>query len=127
MFSEALAETEKWRDSDDTPVWEMQAYVYGRAGQQEQARSALAKWERLSRRRKSPPAAMLLMAYASMGNRDGAFALLEQAFREHSNILTTLKVEPGYAPLRSDQRFQDLLRRVGLADSGVNEGSTQKR
>ena len=119
MFSEALAEAEKWRHSDDPHVWEVEAYVYGRAGRQAQARSALAKWEQLSRGRESPPTALLLMAYASMGNRDGAFALLEQASREHSNILTTLKVEPGYAPLRSDTRFQDLLRRVGLADGGT--------
>jgi TolB-like protein/DNA-binding winged helix-turn-helix (wHTH) protein/Tfp pilus assembly protein PilF len=126
MFTEALAAAEKWRDSDDTPVWEMQAYVHGRAGQQEQARSALAKWEQLSRGRESPPTAILLMAYAGMGNRDRAFALLEQASRERSNILTTLKVEPGYDPLRSDPRFQDLLRRVGLADGGTTGGVSSK-
>ena len=54
-------------------------------------------------------------AYAAMGNKDQAFALLEKSYSQHSNALTTLKVEPGYDPLRKDPRFQDLLRRVGLA------------
>ena len=40
---------------------------------------------------------------------------LEQAYVQHSNTLVTLKVEPRFDPLRSDARFQDLLRRVRLA------------
>jgi hypothetical protein len=47
-----------------------------------------------------------------------AFAWLEKAYSEHSNALTTLKVDsvdPIYDPPRIGPRFQDLLRRVGLA------------
>ena len=50
-----------------------------------------------------------------MGNKDQAFAYLEKAYLQHSSILVTLKVEPRFDPLRSDPRYQDLLRRVGLA------------
>ena len=50
-----------------------------------------------------------------MGNKDEALAWLEKAYAQHSNLLTTLKVEPGYDPMRSDPRFQELLRRVHLA------------
>lgn len=50
-----------------------------------------------------------------MGRRDQAMALLERFFAEHSPIIPTLKTEPSYDPLRSDPRFQDLLRRAGLA------------
>jgi hypothetical protein len=56
-----------------------------------------------------------------MGNKDEALAWLEKAYSQHSNVLTTLKVEPAFDPLRSDPRFQDLLRRVGLAD-GATKG-----
>lgn len=50
-----------------------------------------------------------------MGEKDQAFAWLEKAYSQHSNALTKLKVEPAYDPLRGDPRFQDLLRRVRLA------------
>jgi hypothetical protein len=50
-----------------------------------------------------------------MGNNDEAFAWLEKAYLARSTMLTTLKVEPIYDPLRSDPRFQELMRRVGLA------------
>ena len=115
LFAEALDDLERWRRVDDTPsIWAAQAYVYSRSGQQEQARRALKKFEELNRRQQMDPAA-IAWAYAVMGNKDQAFALLEEAYSQHSNALTTLKVEPAYDPLRSDPRFQDLLRRVGLA------------
>lgn len=49
-----------------------------------------------------------------LGQKEEAIALLQKAYAEHSS-LTTLKVNPAYDPLRSDARFQELLRRVGLA------------
>ena len=50
-----------------------------------------------------------------MNEKDEAFVWLEKAYAQHSNAMTTLKVDPLYDPLRTDPRFQDLLRRVGLA------------
>ena len=43
-----------------------------------------------------------------------ALASLEKAYSQRSNVLAALKVDPVYDPLRSDLRFKDLLRRVGL-------------
>ena len=45
---------------------------------------------------------------------DEAFAWLQRAFEQRSLWLGYLNVEPQLDPLRSDQRFQALLRRVGL-------------
>jgi hypothetical protein len=50
---------------------------------------------------------------------DQAIALLLEAVLEHSNIVSAIKVDPIYGPFRRGPRFQDLLRRIGLADSAV--------
>jgi TolB-like protein len=52
--------------------------------------------------------------YALLGEKDKAFEWLEKAFRERDVLLVYLKVEDSFEPLRSDPRFQDLLRRMGL-------------
>jgi TolB-like protein/Tfp pilus assembly protein PilF len=115
LFPDALADIEKWRRIDDAPgIWSVQAYVYGRSGQRVEARRALEKLQQLNRRQRMDPAAIAL-AYVGMDNKDEAFAWLQKTYSEHSNALTALKVDPIYDPLRSDPRFQELLRRVGLA------------
>jgi len=117
MFADALADIEKRRreDGDGPWVWSERAYIYGRAGQQAEAQLALAKLEEWNRRRPVDPA-VFVGPYIGMGNKEQAFACLEKAFLLHSNALTGLKVDPVNDPLRSDPRFQELLRRVGLAE-----------
>ncbi|MGB9074377.1 MAG: winged helix-turn-helix domain-containing protein [Terriglobales bacterium] len=115
-FADALAGIEEERRlSGEGPwIWMERAYVYGRTGQQVQARHEVAKLEEWNRRRPVDPA-MFVEAYIGMGNKEEAFVWLEKAYAQHSGYLTHLKVDPLYDPLRSDPRFQDLLRRVGLA------------
>jgi hypothetical protein len=55
------------------------------------------------------------LAYLGAGRKEEAIALLQKAYAEHSNAVVGIKVDRIYDPLRSDPRFQDLLRRVGLA------------
>ncbi len=115
MFTEARASVEKQSPSDDNPwYWAWQAYIYGRSGRPAQAQRALEKLLQLNRRHQVDGAA-LVWAYIGIGNKDEALAWLEQAYLQHSNLLTTLKVEPAFDPLRSDRRFQQVLQRVGLA------------
>jgi serine/threonine-protein kinase len=52
--------------------------------------------------------------YAALGEKDRAFAWLDKAYEDRSFYLTSLKVDPEMDTLRSDPRFKDLLRRVGL-------------
>lgn len=52
--------------------------------------------------------------YARLGDKERAFVWLEEAYKEHSDHLVFLKVEPIFDGLRSDARFANLLRRVGL-------------
>ena len=110
QFAEALADIEKYTP-EDTP-WDL-AYVFGRFGHLAEAKRALEKVEQLNHRQSVDPAAFA-WAHVGMGNKDQAFAWLQRAYLRHSNILTTLKVEPGFDSLRSDPRFQEMMRRVGL-------------
>ena len=52
--------------------------------------------------------------FAQLGEKDEAFKWLERAYEERSFFMMYLKVAPNLDPLRSDPRFTDLLRRVGL-------------
>ena len=57
---------------------------------------------------------VLAMGYAALGNLDRAFELLERAYQTRSAGLIYFNVDPAYAPLRSDPRFADLVKRIGL-------------
>ncbi len=59
-------------------------------------------------------AEVMAMGYAAVGDFDRAFACLERAFQARSAGLIYLHLDPGYAPLRGDARFGDLVRRIGL-------------
>jgi len=51
-----------------------------------------------------------------LGDLDQAFLWLERGINEHSQMATWLNVWPTYDPLRSDPRFQDLLRRMNFPE-----------
>jgi tetratricopeptide (TPR) repeat protein len=54
-------------------------------------------------------------AYAAMGEKEQAFVWLEKAWQQrHPIFATRFKIDPNLDPLRSDPRYTDLLRRVGL-------------
>ena len=75
---------------------------------------ALARLKHLYSQRQIDAAPMFI-AYIGLGNKEEALAWLQEAYLQHSAALTALKVDPTYDPLRNDPRFQDLLRRLGLA------------
>src|SRR5215469_4366112 len=53
--------------------------------------------------------------YARLGEKDQAFALLDQAYHDHAEDLLDLKTDPDFSTgFRSDPRFQDLLRRMNF-------------
>jgi hypothetical protein len=52
--------------------------------------------------------------YVFLGDKDRAFACLEQAYEARDENLAYINVEPVFRPLRSDPRFDDLLRRLRL-------------
>jgi TolB-like protein/tetratricopeptide (TPR) repeat protein len=87
--------------------------AYAHAGRRTDALRLL---EELKRRQKTSyvPTAAFVNAYLGLDDKEQAFAWLERAYQEKSNILQFLKVHPFFDPVRDDPRFADLLRRVGL-------------
>jgi hypothetical protein len=60
------------------------------------------------------PAPSMAIAYAGLGEKDQAFAWLEKGYEEHAFQMQWLTVEPRWDSLRSDPRFKDLVKRIGL-------------
>jgi tetratricopeptide (TPR) repeat protein len=116
-FTEALAKLDAWRRQagDGTNIRSRLVYVYGRMGQMDKAQAELRKLQAMNLTSTQDPVAMA-MAYIGVGNNGAALSSLEKAYQQRSNLLTALKVEPVYDPLRDDPRFQELLRHVGLAE-----------
>jgi TolB-like protein/Tfp pilus assembly protein PilF len=54
--------------------------------------------------------------YAQIGDKERAFALLEQGYEEHSPEIHLLKAKPSFDPLRDDPRYHDLLRRMNFPE-----------
>ncbi len=53
--------------------------------------------------------------YADLGKRDQAFEWLEKAFEQRDPCLVRMNIQPELDPLRSDPRFENLLRRLRLS------------
>jgi hypothetical protein len=115
LFAEALGDAEAYQRRENAPwSWVMIVYVSGRSGDQAKARLAL---KRLEQPERNSPLDTLAFAIAhiGMGENDKALVELEKAYRQRSSSLTALKVDPIYDPLRGEPRFQQLVRRIGLA------------
>jgi TolB-like protein/Flp pilus assembly protein TadD len=115
QFDEAIAASQKAVDlSDRTPgALGMLGLAYGLADRKEEANKILNELLKLNESRYVTPAALVNL-YIGLGDKDRAFEWLEKAFQEKSNYVAYLKVFPIADPLRSDPRYADLLRRVGL-------------
>lgn len=60
------------------------------------------------------PPLLLAMAHAALGSNDRAFAWLRKGFEEREIGLVMIRIQPQFAPLHADPRFQDLLRLMNL-------------
>ncbi len=56
--------------------------------------------------------------YVGLGDHDQAFAWLEKAYDERTRPMLSIKIDPRLDPLRSDPRFDSLIRRMGVFDAG---------
>lgn len=86
------------------------AHFYARSGESLKARRMA---EQLKDAAKDSDWFFLAGVYAALGDKDEAFAALNNAYKKRDFFLVFLKVHPYMDPLRSDPRYIELLRRIG--------------
>jgi TolB-like protein len=93
--------------------------AYRKSGSQAAMRTWAAAGEKLHKDGTVYMPGMMAETYCLLGDKERAFFWLEDAYRHKYSLgadggMLWLKGNPFYAPLRSDPRFADLVRRVGL-------------
>src|SRR6202051_332564 len=89
-------------------------HAYAVSGKTEQARKVLQDLEAGSRGREYVPAYAIALIYAGLGDNDHAISWLQKAYEDRSTAMDFLKLDPEFASLHSDPRFEQLSRRVGF-------------
>jgi tetratricopeptide (TPR) repeat protein len=88
-------------------------HAYALAGKKQQTEEVLAKLKNMEKHGYVSAFDMAVI-YTGAGDKEKALQWLEKAFEERSSFLIYSRWEPRLDPLRSDPRFQALLRRIGL-------------
>jgi tetratricopeptide (TPR) repeat protein len=112
-YDEARAYAQKYQQTSGDPRLGLQlmARVYARMGKRREALEALRLFERNGTRRGDEY--LVAGIYSALGDRDRAIAELEKLVQTRS-VMPFVFVGPELDPLRSDPRFQQLLRRANL-------------
>jgi TolB-like protein/Tfp pilus assembly protein PilF len=115
MYNEAVATFEKGKSiTGGSALMTMGlGYAYAVAGRTMKAKQVLEKLIHLSTQR-YVPAVYMVGIYTALDEKDQAFEWLENAYNERSNYLIYIHREPALDSLRSDPRYQTLIRRIGL-------------
>lgn len=115
MYPEALREMGRAKDllPRNLAVLCDIGHVYAVSGDKGNAEKVIAALEEESAHR-YVNAYELALIYVGLGQNDQAFKSLDRAFREHSDMLVYLKVDPRLDSIRSDFRFPNLMRSVGV-------------
>ena len=88
-------------------------HAYAKAQKTEEANRVLDELSELSKHAYVSPLE-IAQIHVALGNNEKAFQLLEEAYADRSFHLVNLNVSPHLKELRSNQRFQDLVQRIGL-------------
>ncbi len=113
MLNEAIGEFKRAIElSGGNAVFDANlAYAYAASGRKEEA-TKIAKDLEDRQSQHSSTGASIGLIYVGLGDKDQAMIWLNKAYQARFN--PSILVRPAFDPLRSDVRFQDLLRRIGL-------------
>jgi serine/threonine-protein kinase len=112
MYEEALKVVND-PESDDSYLVASTGYAYSMMGKRAEAQKII---ERLEKQAKQSYVAPNIIAkvYIGLGEKEHAIEWLEKAYENREDSSTWLNSDPSFDSLRSEPRFQDLVRRVGL-------------
>jgi TolB-like protein/DNA-binding winged helix-turn-helix (wHTH) protein len=118
MYPEAIAADKRWTathpsQSQDPYSLTMLASIYGLQGRSDEA-EALIKELKETARHRYVSGFFFAEAYVGLGQRDQAIIWLERAYEEHDQWMVFANSYPGLDRLRSEPRFQALMRRMNF-------------
>ena len=115
LYSEAISEAQKGASySGRTPRYVAGVgYALAAAGKRAEAHNVI---DELARSAKSGNVSPSYIAgiYSTLGERDQAFEWLEKAYQVRDYQIVPIMIDPVFTSIRSDPRYTDLLRRMGL-------------
>ena len=113
-FVSAIATIEKIQQSETDPLTlSTVGYVYAKSGDRHKALEILNEFVKRSNQ-EYVPAFSFAQIYAGLGDNEQALAWLDKACNERAVWIPFLKVDLKFDPLRSNPRFQELLKKVGF-------------
>jgi serine/threonine protein kinase/TolB-like protein/Tfp pilus assembly protein PilF len=113
-YDEAIREYQKAAVLDDSPlILAALGHTYAMAERRDEALRVLAEIKELAERRHVSSYHFAII-HAALGEKTEAFKWLEKSYHAREEALVWLKVDPRLDQLRTDARFIDLQRRVGL-------------
>ncbi|MBI4502851.1 MAG: tetratricopeptide repeat protein [Gemmatimonadetes bacterium] len=113
QVDEALRAFEKERAAKSRSAL-VYAWAWARAGRADSARKFLQAFG--NRPMNGYDQAGVARLYANLGQMDSAFAWLDRLYTRRSSQLIWLNWDRAWLPLRSDPRFNDLIKRIGLIE-----------
>src|SRR4029077_5454704 len=115
MYPEAIAvlQRELVGSGRDPLVIATLASVQGLAGRKREAMKLIDELKERSRQHHVSPS-LFAEAYIGLGEKDEAMTWLERAYEEHDQWMVYIKAYPGWDALRSEPRFQAIVRRMNF-------------
>ncbi len=116
QFQDSITALEKAYKLSDNST-EIMCYLargYAASGDSEKAKKTLEELDEISRIRYVSHY-YLAIVYTALREMDNAFENLELAYKDHDSDLVMLNAEPGFDTLRSDPRYEVMLKKIGLA------------
>jgi len=117
MYQEAMAELSRARTISSPPDWSWLVAeigcIHAFTGNRDGAEKTIDDLKGRASKEYLDPG-LIAYIYIALGDKDQAFVWLDKAYQERSGLLGWLQIEPKFAPLRSDPRYADLVRRMGL-------------